>query len=140
MSRRTYLKHLKKVPMFEAFSMKELELLGRLAEDVRVTAGKELIQEGSTGREFFVISSGKAKVSRNGRKIAELGSGKFFGELALLENAPRNATVTAETDMQVYVLGQREFLGLLNRVPALSMKMLKGMAARLREEDSKSVQ
>lgn len=140
MAKKQYLDHLTKVPMFEACSKKELQLIGRLAEDVKVAAGKELITEGTTGREFFVIVDGEANVSRNGRKVASIGAGSYFGELALLQNAPRNATVTADSDLEVVVLGQREFLGLLNQVPALSIKVLKGMAGRLRDADAKSVQ
>lgn len=140
MAKKQYLDHLTKVPMFEACSKKELQLIGRLAEDVKVAEGKELITEGTTGREFFVIVDGEAKVSRNGREVASIGAGSYFGELALLQNAPRNATVTAESDLEVVVLGQREFLGLLNQVPALSIKVLKGMASRLRDADAKSVQ
>ena len=140
MAKGKYLEHLTKVPMFEACSRKELQLIGRLAEDVKVKDGRELVREGSTGREFFVIVDGEANVSRNGRKVATLGPGSYFGELALLQNAPRNATITAASDMEVVVLGQREFLGLLNQVPALSIKVLKGMASRLRDADEKSIQ
>ena len=140
MAKGKYVEHLTKVPMFEACSRKELQLIGRLAEDVKVKEGRELVREGSAGREFFVIVDGKANVSRNGRKVATLGPGNYFGELALLGNAPRNATVEAASDMEVVVLGQREFLGLLNQVPALSIKVLKGMAGRLRDADEKSIQ
>ncbi len=77
------------------------------------------MSEGSTGSEFFVIIDGDATVSRRGRKVATLGPGDAFGELALLDKAPRNATVTAQTPMEVVVLGQREFGGLIDEVPGL---------------------
>ena len=96
--------------------------------------------EGETGHEFFVILSGTAQVARHGRKIATLGPGDAFGELALLEKAPRNATVVAETDMELVVLGQREFAGIVDEVPGFARKMLAGMAKRLREADARSVQ
>lgn len=139
MRRNQYIDHLARVPMFEALSKKELGLVARLAEDVEVGTGTVLIREGATGREFFVITRGKANVTRKGRRINTLGPGDFFGELSLLDGAPRNATVTAETPMEVVLLGQREFLGLLYDVPNVAFKLLKGMARRLRAADSKDL-
>jgi CRP-like cAMP-binding protein len=141
MSRRdAFLDHLAQVPLFSALSRKELALVGRRAEDVKVDQGRILVSEGSTGSEFFVIIDGKASVSKKGRKVATLGAGDAFGELALLDKAPRNATVTAETPLEVVVLGQREFGGLIDEVPGFARKLLAGMARRLREADAKSVQ
>jgi len=141
MARRdAFIDHLQQVPLFAACSRKDLQLVARRAEDVRVAAGKTLVSEGDTGHEFFVILEGNAKVSRQGRKIASLGPGGAFGELALLEKAPRNATVTAESDMELVVLGQREFAGLIDEVPGFARKLLAGMAKRLRDADARSVQ
>ena len=141
MARRdAFIDHLQQVPLFAACSRKDLQLVARRAEDVRVAAGKTLVSEGETGHEFFVILEGTAKVSRQGRKVATIGPGSAFGELALLEKAPRNATVTAETDMELVVLGQREFAGLVDEVPGFARKLLTGMAKRLREADARSVQ
>ncbi len=114
--------------------------MARRAEDVQVEPGRVLVTEGSTGSEFFVIIDGSANVSRRGRKVATLGPGDGFGELALLDKAPRNATVTAQTSMEIVVLGQREFGGLIDEVPGFARKLLAGMARRLRESDAKSVQ
>ena len=141
MSRRdAFLDHLAQVPLFSALSRKELALVARRAEDVKVDQGRVLVSEGATGSEFFVIIDGKAAVSKQGRKIATLGPGDAFGELALLDKAPRNPTVTAETPLEVVVLGQREFGGLIDEVPGFARKLLAGMARRLREADAKSVQ
>jgi CRP-like cAMP-binding protein len=141
MSRRdAFLNHLAQVPLFSALSKKELQLVARRAEDVKVDSGRILVSEGSTGSEFFVIIGGTATVSRHGRKVASLGAGDAFGELALLDKAPRNATVTAQTEMELVVLGQREFGGLIDEVPGFARKLLAGMARRLRESDAKSVQ
>jgi CRP/FNR family cyclic AMP-dependent transcriptional regulator len=141
MSRRdAFLDHLAEVPLFSALSRKELALVARRAEDVKVDEGRILVSEGSTGSEFFVIIEGEAAVSRKGRKLATLKGGDAFGELALLDKAPRNATVTATTPLEVVVLGQREFGGLIDEVPGFARKLLAGMARRLREADAKSVQ
>jgi CRP/FNR family cyclic AMP-dependent transcriptional regulator len=141
MARRdAFIDHLQQVPLFAACSRKDLQLVARRAEDVRVPAGKALVSEGETGHEFFVILDGTARVTRQGRKIASLAPGDSFGELALLEKAPRNATVVADSDMELVVLGQREFAGLIDEVPGFARKLLAGMAHRLREQDARSVQ
>ena len=126
--------------MFSALSKRDLQLVARRAEDVRVAAGKVLVNEGETGHEFFVILDGTARVTRRGKRVATLGPGSAFGELALLDKAPRNATVVAETPMELVVLGQREFAGIIDEVPGFARKLLAGMASRLREADAKAVQ
>jgi CRP-like cAMP-binding protein len=139
MRRDRYLKHLAAVPMFQALSQKELTLVGKLAEDLKVDAGEALVHEGRREGEFYLIVEGKAKVTRKGRTVANLGPGDYFGELALLDPGPRNATVVAETPMEVLELGQREFASLLNEVPAISRKLLVGMARRLHLSDGRPV-
>jgi len=135
-----YLKHLAQVPLFAACSHKDLQLVAKRAEDVRVEAGKVLVSEGAAGTEFFVIVEGQASVSRRGEKVADLGPGDFFGDLALLDRAPRNATVTADTAMELVVLGQREFAGIVDDVPEFAHKLLAGLARRLRAADRQDVQ
>jgi len=138
--RDAFIDHLQQVPLFAACSRKDLQLVARRAEDVKVPAGKALVSEGETGQEFFVIIEGTARVTRQGRKIATIGPGQAFGELALLDKAPRNASVVADTDMELVVLGQREFAGIIDDVPGFAGKLLAGMAHRLRESDARSVQ
>jgi len=141
MARRdAFIEHLQQVPLFAACSRKDLQLVARRAEDVRVGSGKTIISEGETGHEFFVILEGSARVTRRGRKVASIGPGDAFGELALLEKAPRNSTIVADTDMELVVLGQREFAGLIDEVPGFARKLLAGMAHRLREADARSAQ
>jgi CRP-like cAMP-binding protein len=132
-----FIDHLSQVPLFSALSRRELALVARRAEDVTVPAGKVLVSEGETGRQFFVIMSGTAKLTRRGRRIATLGPGAAFGELALLDKHPRNATAVAETPMELVVLGQREFAGLIDDVPGFARKLLGAMAHRLRIADAK---
>jgi len=139
MARDTKLTHLSNVRLFSALSNRELVRIGRVAEQVKVPAGKVVVQEGSSGHEFFLILEGQATVRRNGRKVATLGPGQYFGELALLDRAPRNATVEADTAMTLIVVGQREFSGLLDEIPGLAHKILRSMATRLREADARAV-
>jgi CRP/FNR family cyclic AMP-dependent transcriptional regulator len=140
MARDAFIDHLAAVPLFSACSRKDLQLVAKRAEDVKVEAGKQLVTEGDTGTEFFVIIDGNATVARHGQKVADLGPGQFFGDLALLDRAPRNATITADTPMELVVLGQREFAGLIDDVPEFAHKLLAGLARRLRESDSQTVQ
>jgi len=140
MARDAFIDHLAAVPLFSACSRKDLQLVAKRAEDIKVEAGKQLVTEGDTGTEFFVIIDGNATVARHGQKVAELGPGQFFGDLALLDRAPRNATITADTPMELVVLGQREFAGLIDDVPEFAHKLLAGLARRLRESDSQTVQ
>jgi CRP/FNR family cyclic AMP-dependent transcriptional regulator len=135
-----FVKHLAEVPLFSACSSKDLAQVAKRAEDVKVEGGKVLVSEGSAGAEFFVILDGEAVVSRHGQEVARLGSGDFFGDLALLDRAPRNATVTAAGDMELVVLGQREFSALIDEVPGFAHKLLAGLARRLRSYDAKTVQ
>jgi CRP-like cAMP-binding protein len=120
------------VPLFSACSKKDLQAVAKRAEDVRVDAGKVVVSEGAAGAEFFVILDGQAAVARHGQQVATLGAGDFFGDLALLDRAPRNATVTAVTPMELVVLGQREFAALIDEVPGFAHKLLAGLARRLR--------
>jgi CRP-like cAMP-binding protein len=134
--KKDYLEHLARVPMFSACSKKELEQVARMSEELDVPAGEVLIKEGTPGRDFFVIVDGKATVTRKGKDVATLGPADFFGELALLDRAPRNATVTAAGPLRVFVLTQQSFHSLLSTIPSLSNKVMVGMARRLHELDA----
>jgi len=136
--KKSYLEHLSRVPMFSACSKRELELLARRAEELHFDEGAVLVKEGDKGREFFVIGEGKTRVSRAGKDVAVLGPGDFFGELSLLDRAPRNATVTAQTPLDVFVLDERSFAGLIGEIPTLSQKLLVGMARRLHALDGRA--
>jgi CRP/FNR family cyclic AMP-dependent transcriptional regulator len=134
-----FVEHLAAVPLFSALSKKELQLVAKQAEPVHVPSGKAIVTEGAAGADFYVILDGKARVDRHGQKVADLGPGGFFGDLALLDRAPRNATVIAESDMELAKLGQRGFDQLLEHSPGFAKKLLAGLARRLRQEDAKSV-
>jgi CRP-like cAMP-binding protein len=135
-TRDIYLDHLAQVPLFSTCSRKDLQKLGKASDEIEVKQGKVLVEEGKPGHEFFLIEDGTAEVRRNNRKVATLARGQFFGELSLLDRGPRSATVIANTDMTLVVLGQREFLGVIDEVPAMAHKLLAALAGRLREADS----
>ena len=122
---------LKRIPLFEHCSKKDLQHIAGIADELDLRAGKVLIQEGERGREFFVIVTGEAEVRRKGRKIATVGPGDFVGEMALLSKAPRNATVTALTPVDVLVITDRAFLDLMDKTPDLWHKVARALAERL---------
>ncbi|TML07274.1 MAG: cyclic nucleotide-binding domain-containing protein [Actinobacteria bacterium] len=96
-------------------------------------------EEGTASREFMIIASGTATVRRKGRKIATLGPGDFFGELALLAGVPRTATVIAETDMVVEALNRAEFATLLDESPSIARKVLTAVAKRTYDNELRSI-
>jgi len=130
---------LQKVVLFSACTDRELAPIVRAMDEVSVGAGKEIVAEGSAGHDFYLIISGGATVSRDGATVAELGPGQYFGELALLDGAPRNATVTATEPTDLLVLGQREFAAVLDSSPGVARKLLTQMAARLRQADAQAL-
>ena len=137
--REDVLGYLTNTALFSACSKKDLQLVSRHSEHITISAGREMTTEGTTGHEFYVILDGKATVTRGGKQIAVLGPGDSFGELSLLDRAPRNATVTADTDIDAVILGQREFNALLDLVPTLAHKLLIGLARRIHQVDAASV-
>ena len=138
MAKDSKLEQLGRVRLFSACSKKELSLISRVSDEVAVAEERVLCEEGSIGHEFYLILEGQAAVKKGGRKVAVLGPGQYFGEMALLDRGPRSATVVAETPMRLLVIGQREFAAVLDEVPMLAHKLLAAMAARLREADSKA--
>ena len=124
------------VPLFEALNDRELELLSRRVRRLHAEPGDILVLEGQRGREFFVILSGQAAVMHDDDTVATLRTGDWFGELALLADAPRNATVAALTPMELFVLDDSEFSALLKELPQLARKLLAGMARRVRQADA----
>lgn len=139
MPRDSKVAHLSNVRLFSALTKRELATVAQASDEVNAEAGQVLVKEGSIGHEFFLILEGTATVRRNGRKVATLGPGQYFGELAVLDRAPRNATVVADGPMQLLVLAQREFSAVLDTVPGVAHKLLRSMATRLREADAKDV-
>lgn len=130
-----YLRHLGSVPLFAHCSKRELEKIARLADEIDVEAGRVLIGEGESGHEAFVVVEGAAEVTRGGEHVATLGPGDPFGEMALIDHAPRNASVTATTAMKVLVIGQREFHGLMDEAKDFRQSILSALASRVREKD-----
>jgi CRP/FNR family transcriptional regulator, cyclic AMP receptor protein len=122
---------LKRVPLFAGCSKKELGEIAMVADEIDVGPGQVLTTEGDSGREFFVLVEGSADVRRNGRKVSALGSGDFFGEIALVSDRPRTATVTTTVPVRLLVVTDRAFRELMRKVPSIQLKVLTALADRL---------
>ncbi len=134
-STKQHLETLRSVPLFSACSNKELEKVARSADEIKMTAGTLIVDQGQTGREAFVVVEGEVSVKRNNRKIATLGRGSVVGELSLLDHGPRTATVVCDTECTLLVIDQRRFLGVIDDVPSISHKLLASLATRIRDLD-----
>jgi CRP-like cAMP-binding protein len=132
-----YLGYLRLVPMFSACTDDELQQVVDRAQVRQVPDGTPLVVEGDMGTEFFVIAAGKADVQRGNKEVAALGKGDFFGELALFDPAPRNATVVASGPVTAVVIGQDNFESLLGASPGIRDSLLRGMAHRIHELDAR---
>lgn len=126
------------VPLFAACSKRELRLLTKTAVVEPRAAGATLVTEGEAGDHAFVILQGKCRVMRKGRRVGAIQAGGVVGELSMLNRAPRNATVIAETPLEVAVLGRREFLSLIESAPSICRKLLESLAARVQELDART--
>ena len=135
MRKRAGTEQLAKIPLFKHLSAKQLAAVDGLMTPLDIGSGRELIREGERGREFFVVVDGEAEVRRDGKVIAVRGPGAFFGEIALLFDRPRNASVIARTDMTVEVIERKDFRRLLDEFPDLYAPLLEATAQRLAEVD-----
>ncbi len=134
-SKKQHLETLRTVSLFSACSTKELEKVAKASDEIHMTAGTLIVDQGQTGREAFIVLDGEIEIKRNNRKVATLGSGAVVGELSLLDHGPRTATAICSTDCTLLVIDQRRFLGVLDAVPAITHKLLSALAARIRELD-----
>ncbi len=124
------------IRLFARCSKSDLKIVARHTETMRVDGGRQIVRQGDDGDALFVVLSGSATVDRDGTTVATLGPGDYFGELALLDPAPRAATVTATSDTELAVLGVRMFNVLLRELPPIGARLLADLASRVRESGS----
>jgi len=122
---------IKTVPLFGELSKAQLAQVASLADEVGLPEGKVLTREGERGREFFILIDGQVEVRRNGRRLRTLGPGEFVGELALISDRPRTATVTATKPLRVLVVRDTDFRSVLLRTPQIALKVLEAAAQRM---------
>lgn len=134
-SKSVQLENLQKVTLFAGCSKKELQHIAKAGDEITMTDGTTIIDQGQMGREAFVIMSGSVTVRRAGRKITTLGAGDVVGELSLLDHGPRTASAVCDGDCELFVIDQRHFRKVLEDQPGISLKLLNTLAGRIRNLD-----
>jgi CRP-like cAMP-binding protein len=122
---------LAKVPLFAGLSKRDLQRVARIADEIDLREGKQLISEGYSGREFFILLDGSAEVRRKGRKVNTMSPGDFFGEIALLSDRLTTATVTTTEPSRALVITRASFKSLLRDEPRVQLKVLQALADRV---------
>ena len=127
---------LSRIALFSASTYDELAKIAALFDEVSRPAGTTLVREGVPGSEFYVLVDGTVTASVHGEKLATLTAGDFFGEMSLLEHAPRAATIVADTDVTLLVAEPRGFAALWSASPTVGVRMLRTMSSRLRSVEA----
>jgi CRP-like cAMP-binding protein len=122
------------VPLFAGLSKKQLSQVATIADELDFKAGKQLIREGGAGREFFVLLEGSADVTRDGKKLATRSAGDFFGEIALVCDRPRVATVTTTEPSVALVVTESNFRKLVRQSPDIALKVMQAVGERLPDD------
>jgi CRP-like cAMP-binding protein len=130
---------LKQVPLFSALKSKSLNQIAKFADEVSVEAGRVLAKQGARGYEFIFIVEGKAKVERDGKIVNRLSANDFFGEISLIDNGKRTATVTAETDSRLLLIKSQYFSSLMKEVPGFEREIIMALCKYLRRALSEAV-
>ena len=123
---------LKRVQLFADCTKAELTKVAEKAREVHVASGSVIVEQGSKGDKFFVLAEGLAHVHVDGHKVASIGAGSFFGEMAIIEHSPRSATVTAELPSRLLVFYEKDFDD-IRSIKSVADKVMRSMATRLRE-------
>lgn len=131
MANKDYEAHLRSVPLFASCTNRQLDEVGRVADEIRFPAGKVLAQQGDIGFDLMILVEGVAEVSRDGMAVAEVGPGHFMGEMAVLSARPRNATLTAKTDVVLLELTRTGLDQLLDDIPGLAKQLLFEVVGRV---------
>jgi CRP/FNR family transcriptional regulator, cyclic AMP receptor protein len=137
MSDRNAVDMLKAARLFEGLSKKEVGEVARRSKEIEHSAGEEIIREGAKGVGFHLILAGRARVTRNGRKLRELGPGDSFGDISLIDGGPRTASVFALTPIRLLSMMSWEFKPLLIEHPQMAYKLLLRVCGMLREAESR---
>jgi CRP/FNR family transcriptional regulator, cyclic AMP receptor protein len=127
---------LAQVPLFKGLSKKHLKRIAQLATPLDLPAGKALTKEGEIGHEFVVVLEGEVEIKHGDDVVATRGAGDFVGEIALLSDRPRTATVVAKTPVSIEVIGRRDFMTMLDEEPDVKAELESAMAERLAELDN----
>ncbi|HSL64780.1 MAG TPA: cyclic nucleotide-binding domain-containing protein [Gaiellaceae bacterium] len=126
---------LKRVPLFEGLSDREVGMIAGSMKERTFPAGRQVAREGQHGVGFFVIADGDAAVTVGGQPVGRLGPGDYFGEIALIADSDRTATVTAETDLRCYGMTSWDFRPLVEEHAEIAWKLLQAVARKIRDAE-----
>jgi CRP/FNR family cyclic AMP-dependent transcriptional regulator len=126
---------LREIPLFSGLSDRQREQVARWADEVDIKAGKHLVDQGRFAYEFFVIEQGTAEVTHDGDHLTDLGPGDFFGEIGILGDEPRTATVVAISDMTLIVMTDRDFREMTRSMPDVAETIRRTMETRMKRSD-----
>jgi CRP-like cAMP-binding protein len=132
MARDEKLELLHRIPIFVSCNPKQLERLGALTDEVHVPDGKVLMRQGETADSLMIVVSGMVRIERDGKTVARLARGEFFGEMGLLDEAARNASAIASGPTSVLVVGHREFHTVMSEFPGFAAEVMRALAGRIR--------
>jgi CRP-like cAMP-binding protein len=136
MARDEKLEHLKRVPLFARMGHRDLERIGQLADEIELGLDQLLTEQGKSGSEFFIVLDGRMTVLQDKRPVSHMGPGDFFGEIALVEERPRTATVRTDGISRLLVINHREFHELMDEFPAIREAVLQALADRVRKAEA----
>jgi len=127
---------LAKVPIFSGLTPRQLRKILKVTEEYTYPDGTTIVAEGALNEQLYVILEGNVKVRRSGRTIARMGSGEFFGEIAVIDGLPRTASVISDGPVRCLVLLRKEFFQVIKAAPQVGWKVLRTLATRLRQRQS----
>lgn len=127
--------HLKKVPLFVGIPDAQLQRISNGVKERRFDADESIVSAGEPAHGFYLIVQGRAEVKRGDRTIRTLGPGEYFGELALVRETPRTATVVAKDPTTCLVLTRWDFKGILDTNPAIAVRLLETVVGRIQDDE-----
>lgn len=128
---------LARVPIFANCTPDEIAAIAGVAQESRFAPGQIIVTQGTPGQAFYLVLAGRVEIVRDGTSLGAFGPGDFFGEMSLLDSAPRSATIRAIDDTQCLMLSSWDFKSLLERHPSIAIKLLEVLSRRLRVADER---
>lgn len=133
----THEEFLARVPIFESCSPEQIASILSVAQEHTYAPGQIIVTQGTPGQAFYLITGGRVAIERDGQPLGAFGSGDFFGEMSLLDNAPRSATIRAIDETHCLMLSSWDFKSLLEKMPSIAIRLLEVLSRRLRVADER---
>jgi CRP-like cAMP-binding protein len=128
---------LARVPIFSSCTPAEIAAIAAVAQDSGFQPGQIIVTQGTPGQAFYLILAGRVEIIRDGQSLGAFGPGDFFGEMSLLDHAPRSATIKAVDQTLCMMLSSWDFKAVLEKYPSIAVKLLEVLSRRLRVADER---